>query len=182
MSLNERVGTDRSTIPISAVAALIDCHAISDLAVEYTHAADRHDGDAVAAMFTPDGVMSVLTGDGDRTELIGPAMIAGRLSALDRYRFTSHSVADHIVSVDGDRAEGRSRCTAHHFADADGSWFDRVAYLRYVDDYVRVDGRWMFEHRTVHIDVEEQRPIELYHWPDPPASDGADPAPGTDAR
>jgi len=166
--------SDPLTIPVSAVTTLIDRQAIWDLTVEYAHAADLHDGEAVAAMFADDGVLSVRTGDGAVVDLVGRDDIASRLGALDRYRFTSHANANLVVSVDGDRAQGRSRCTAHHFGDVDGRWVDRVAYLRYIDDYVRSDGRWWFGHRIVHIDLEEQRPVELYHWPAEAPSIGSD--------
>ena len=71
--------SDPLTIPVSAVTTLIDRQAIWDLTVEYAHAADLHDGEAVAAMFADDGVLSVRTGDGAVVDLVGRDDIASRL-------------------------------------------------------------------------------------------------------
>src|SRR6476619_1788868 len=102
--------SDPLTIPISAVATMIAWQAVWDLTVGYAHAADLDDGEAVAGMFVPDGVLTVRTGDGAAVHLAGRDQIAGRLGALDRYRFTSHATSNLVVTIDGDRGGGRSRC------------------------------------------------------------------------
>lgn len=84
------------------------------------------------------------------------------LAALDMlkgmFRATMHSIHQQVATIDGDRAEGVTYCTANHiFNDRDAvlAWS-----MRYFDTWQREgDGAWRFTHRKLVVDWEETRPV-----------------------
>ena len=92
-------------------------------------------------------------------------------SGLARYHATHHAVLGAGYEVGGTTASGVVLGVAHHLTadpdaggltadpDAGGSGgLDTIWYLRYVDDYVRVGGRWLLARRSLHLrGVEERR-------------------------
>ena len=57
-----------------------------------------------------------------------------------------------------DRATGESYCIAHHLFTDDGERKLMVAWLRYDDAFVKVDGAWLFAERNLYVDWTETRP------------------------
>ncbi len=92
----------------------------------------------------------------------GRAQLEQIPSGLARYHATHHAVLGAAYDVDGATATGVVVGVAHHLA-ADGigaspGGLDTIWYLRYADDYVRVDGRWLLARRALHLrDIEERR-------------------------
>jgi len=63
------------------------------------------------------------------------------------------------VVLDGDRATGESYCIAHHVSvAADGSRTLMIASIRYLDEFVKQDGDWLFAERRLMVDWTETRP------------------------
>lgn len=61
---------------------------------------------------------------------------------------SQHTISNPQVRVDGDRAWGRYNVTAEHILDADGlRWFTLGGV--YVDEYLRVEGRWRIRSMTL---------------------------------
>jgi SnoaL-like domain len=79
---------------------------------------------------------------------------------LNRYQATMHFNGQSTIALDGDRATGESYCIAHHlFTDA-GERMLMVAWLRYHDTFVKVDGGWLFAERNLYVDWTETRPSQ----------------------
>lgn len=126
---------------VEAVRELLDREAIRDLANRYAHYVWQRDPQAVADLFTEDGVMDTP----DLPTLTGPAEIFGSyqkiFSDLDLYPY----VHNHVIDLDGDSATGtcyldlRSRTDTHHI----------TATGYYEDRYRRVDGRWLIAGRDL---------------------------------
>jgi SnoaL-like protein len=77
---------------------------------------------------------------------------------LGRYQATMHFNGQSTVRLDGDRATGESYCIAHHLFTDDGGRKLMVAWLRYADVIVKLDGAWLFAERSLYVDWTETRP------------------------
>jgi hypothetical protein len=53
---------------------------------------------------------------------------------------------------------GESYCIAHHLFTEDGERKLMVAWLRYGDTFVKIDGTWLFAERSLYVDWTETRP------------------------
>jgi hypothetical protein len=155
--------------------------ALRALSTSYAAAADFRDGDRFAALFVEDGELvvpdypvdfrPVLTRSGQERLRLIP-------DVLRQYPCTFHQVTNHEFAIDGDSAHGNVQCVAHHLtaihpsappdpivgSDADeapatpeGS--DFIWYIRYRDDYQRVEGGWKFRRRSIHLQWVEERPV-----------------------
>ena len=103
---------------------------------------------------------------GDGTPAVrraGRAQLEQIPSGLARYHATHHAVLGTAYEVDGATASGVVVGIAHHLAadrDVGGpGGLDTIWYLRYVDDYVQVGGRWLLARRALHLGGIEERRI-----------------------
>jgi ketosteroid isomerase-like protein len=128
-----------------------------DLVHRYAAEVDARNLDAVAALFTPDGVL--VTPDPPKVldpvhEARGREAITAQLHSLDAIPRTFHAV---VGSVFEDNSTGRVACVAHHLL-PDGKT-DLVWHVRYADSYQRTDDGWRIASRRLHIDVIETRAV-----------------------
>ncbi|HEX3462407.1 MAG TPA: nuclear transport factor 2 family protein [Acidimicrobiales bacterium] len=154
--------------------------ALRALSTSYAAAADLRDGDRFAALFVEDGELVVPDYPVDFRPVLTRAgrerlrLIPG---FLRQYPITFHQVTNQEFAVDGDTAHGDVQCVAHHLtaveptvpsaptlgAAADGptkpEGSDFIWYIRYRDDYQRVDGDWKFRRRSIHLQFVEERPV-----------------------
>ena len=125
--------------------------AVRDLVARYNANADSGRFDEVLALFAPDAVMVL-----DDETLEGRDAIAALFERTrrrvvasgtpDRGAHLRHFTATHQIDVlDVDRAVGRCyfQVLMAHGLDHWG---------RYIDEYVRADGRWLFASRRVTVD------------------------------
>lgn len=135
--------------------------AIRELVDAYARCADRRDANGQKALFTDDTHFVVYM-DGQGSEptqvLDGREALTPVFDDLNRYRGTMHFNGQSTVKLDGDAATGESYCIAHHlYTDDDGRKL-MVAWLRYGDTFVKVDGTWLFAKRNLYVDWTETRP------------------------
>jgi SnoaL-like domain len=77
---------------------------------------------------------------------------------LNQYAATMHFVGQStIFSLDGDRATGEVYCIAHHLTVDGEKRRMMVAYLCYLDAFVKIDGAWLFAERLLYVDWLEER-------------------------
>jgi SnoaL-like domain len=135
--------------------------AIRELVDAYAHCADRRDAEGQKLLFTEDTHFVVYM-DGQDSEptqvLDGREALAPVFDGLNRYEATMHFNGQSTVALDGDRATGESYCIAHHLFAEDGERKLMVAWLRYGDAFVKVDGAWRFAERNLYVDWTETRP------------------------
>ena len=140
---------------------LADRLAIRELFDAYARCADRRDADGQKSLFTEnthfvvymDGQGSAPTQVLDGREALTPVF-----EALNNYQATMHFNGQSTISLAGDRATGQSYCIAHHLFAEDGERKLMVAYLRYHDVFVKLEGRWLFAERNLYVDWNETRP------------------------
>jgi hypothetical protein len=140
----------------NALQQLIDRAAIQDLLVRYAHCVDRRDLEGVTACFTPDAAYRGSLGEGT----IETALVALR-DRMMRYESTMHLLGNQLIEIDGDRAHSETYAIAHHRLNNNGDRHNLTVGVRYEDELVRRDGRWMISHRVVHMEWERDDAIFL---------------------
>jgi ketosteroid isomerase-like protein len=126
------------------VRALADAEEIKVLKARYAAACDdSYDADAIAALFTEDAVWD----GGNFGKAVGRENIRGFFRrATEIFPFAIHNVMNPRIEVDGDRATGQWYLLQPATRSGNQAvWLSAV----YHDQYVRVDGKWMFKHLQV---------------------------------
>jgi SnoaL-like domain len=135
--------------------------AIRELIEAYAHCADRRDAKGQMALFTTDTHFVVYMNAKDpkpSQELHSPEALAPVFAGLNQYAATMHFVGQStILSLSGDRATGEAYCIAHHLTVEEEKRCMMVAYLRYLDALVKIDGTWLFAERLLYVDWLEER-------------------------
>ena len=136
--------------------------AIRDLIDAYAHCADRRDAEGQKALFTEDTHFLVyMSGAGTEPteDLHGREQLTPVFAALKQYEVTMHFNGQSTVTLDGERATGETYCIAHHVFSADGARKIMLAYLRYLDSYVKRGGTWLFAERNLYLEFSDTRPL-----------------------
>ena len=135
--------------------------AIRELVEAYAHCADRRDAKGQMALFTGDTHFVVYMNAKDpkpSQELHSREALAPVFADLNQYAATMHFVGQStIFSLNGDRATGEAYCIAHHLTVNGETRRLMVAYLRYLDTFVKIDGMWLFAERLLYVDWLEER-------------------------
>jgi ketosteroid isomerase-like protein len=136
--------------------------AIRELIDAYAHCADRRDAKRQMALFTTDTRFLVFMDAAaaePTQELHGRGSLAPVFDDLNQYTATMHFNGQSAVSLDGDRATGESYCLAHHLSvSQDGQRAMMIASIRYLDEFVKQDGEWLFAERRLMVNWTETRP------------------------
>ncbi|MBB3048352.1 3-phenylpropionate/cinnamic acid dioxygenase small subunit [Litorivivens lipolytica] len=132
-----------------SLETLLAKDAIRDLVLRYCRAIDRRDYGALAALYHEDAT------DDHSPMYCGSA--AGYLewlpSMLETMTVTSHMVQNHLIEVDGQRAEGEVVMVSYHLTqDENGNDIEIIIGGRYLDKYECRDGVWRFSHRKIVMD------------------------------
>ena len=134
--------------------------AIRELVDAYAHCADRRDAEGQKSLFTRD-TRFVVYMDGAGSEptqaLDGREALTPVFDALNNYQATMHFNGQSTIALDGDRATGESYCIAHHLFTDDRERKLMVAWLRYRDTFVKLDGAWLFAERNLYVDWIETK-------------------------
>jgi hypothetical protein len=80
-------------------------------------------------------------------------------AALNQYEVTMHFNEQSTVTLDGDRATGETYCIAHHVFRTDGERQIMIAYLRYLDTFVKGPGGWRFGERRLYLEFSDTRTL-----------------------
>ena len=151
--------TAPTTISLQEAA---DRLAIRQLVDAYAHCADRRDAAGQMALFTEDTHFVVFMdhfSDVPTMDLRGRESLAPVFDNLNTYAVTMHFNGQSTVVLDGDRATGESYCLAHHLSIAeDGKRTMMIASIRYLDEFVKQHGRWLFAERRLMVNWTETRP------------------------
>ena len=112
------------------------------LVQRYARAADERDVDALRALFHPDAVV-----EGAR----GTLPIEQWLDTMRGPRtfpMSMHNLGDPLIELDGDTAQLDTYAVVYQLGDTDAGQADLTLGIRYLDDVVRHDGRWVVRHRV----------------------------------
>jgi ketosteroid isomerase-like protein len=142
-----------------ALQNLIDKDAIRELVLLYSRGVDRKDIGLLRDLYTEDATDT----HGDTFD--GPAdkYCDFLEQSLPYMPYGGHHVCNHLISVDGDEANGEVYALAYHvvpdMTGGDNREEDFMA-VRYIDNYRRcADGKWRFAKRLVTYDLQIRRPF-----------------------
>ena len=135
--------------------------AIRELVEAYAHCADRRDAEGQMSLFTEDTHFMVYMNAKDpkpSQELHSRDALAPVFADLNQYAATMHFVGQStIFTLTGDRGTGEAYTLAHHLTIKDGKRRLMIAALRYSDQFVKIDGAWLFAERLLYVDWIEER-------------------------
>lgn len=134
--------------------------AIRELIDAYAHCADGRDVDGQMSLFTEDSRFLVFMDSRSAKptqEIHGREGLRPVFENLRSYEATTHFNGQSTVTWAQDSATGVSYCLAHHVK-VDGS--DRslmIASIRYLDQFLKMDGHWYFQQRKLMVDWIDHR-------------------------
>ena len=151
--------TDHAGLSLPEAA---DRLAIRELVDAYAYCADRRDSAGQMALFTEDADFVVYADSSNRAptqKLRGRAALALVCDQLNAYQATMHVNGQSITRVDGGRASGVTYCLVHQLK-ADGPARSLMTTaIRYLDSFVKQDGRWLIRERQVIVAWIETRSL-----------------------
>lgn len=149
-------------MPTDPLALVVNRLAISDLVHAYAQGVDRRDPESVGRLFTEDGTFVAYATPGDEeptSRSHGRAEITKAIAMARYYKATTHTIGNHLATIDGDEATGETRCVAYHVLGEEGSQTLLVWHIRYLDAYRRTTEGWRFHERVLRVDVISDQPL-----------------------
>ena len=126
--------------------------ACAKLSILYANCLDTFEHDTVLGLFAPDGVWNHMT----KGPLRGQDAIREFLAGRNRQLLLRHVASNSEVNViSATKATGRSYWTAYVATPGEGGKLPTIAGPHsigaYDDEYVCIDGRWLFATRTMNL-------------------------------
>lgn len=142
----------------NALQQMIDKDAIRELVLLYSRAVDRKDVALLRDLYTEDATDS----HGDSFDGPADAYCDFIEKSLPYMPYSGHHVCNHLISVDGDEANGEVYALAYHVIPTrEGGQEEDFMAVRYIDNYRRCgDGKWRFAKRVVTYDFKLRRPFD----------------------
>jgi SnoaL-like domain len=137
--------------------------AIRELVEAYSHCADRRDAKGQMALFTEDTHFVAYMDAKSPTpsqELHSREALAPVFGDLNQYAATMHFLGQTTIkTLTSDRGTGETYCMPHHLTIDGGKRSLMIAALRYSDQFVKIEGAWLFAERRLYVDWIEVRPL-----------------------
>ena len=139
------------------IATLVAKEDIRELALLYSRGVDRKDPELLRTLYTTDATDT----HGDTFDGSANDYVDFLEKAFPFMKYSGHHICNHLISVEGDKAEGEVYAIAYHFLpDGKGGWIEDLMTVRYIDQYRKEsDDRWRFAKRVVTYDMKNRRPI-----------------------
>ena len=147
----------------SAIDALIDKQAITELIYRLARSIDRCDAVLLKSLFHPDATDDHGSFQGTAADFI--PWVMGVLGTMTR---TQHVIGNVLIELDGDSAASETYFVAHHVIPRVGAEVLMLASGRYLDRFERRDGQWKFSHRHAVYDWSSTAPAtDIWNRADP---------------
>lgn len=138
-----------------------DRQAIRDLVDQYAYCADTRDAQGQMALFTEDTNFMVFMDAKapEPTQVIDQrADLFPVFDNLNTYRATMHfNGQSTVLELNDDTATGITYCIAHHQTIENGVQTLMIAHIKYHDQFVKQNGKWLFAERKLMVDWIENR-------------------------
>ena len=132
----------------SALQELVDKAGIRDVMMRYARGIDRRDMDLIASSFTPDAYANY----GGRENQGRESIISRLRTGTSRFDHSTHFMGDQEIQINGDTADVETYAIDYLLYTVEGTQYQSMGGLRYVDKMVRQNGQWQVQHRVMHID------------------------------
>ncbi len=139
----------------SVLPSIEDRFAIQDLLFRYARAVDQRDAGELVACFSGGRVQ--ISGPG--FEILDAQQCVDGLSAA--FEWTMHKVFNHEFHVDDATAKGYAYCVSTHVMNRKGQRSKLDWHIRYEDELVKVEGRWLFHKRHLNVGLIETLPLDV---------------------
>ncbi len=143
------------------VRRLVDRADIIDLTYRFQHGVDAKNRELILSTLAPDVVMDL---DGDVYEGFETARkyfsgeIGARSVGLDTIEASTHLVGNVVPKIDGDVARADEIAISHLAGLRDGEHVVFIRGIRYIDEFARVNGRWLIRYRNKQLEWMFERP------------------------
>lgn len=134
--------------------------AIRELIDQYAFCADTRDTKGQMALFTEDTNFEVYYDPKSET----PSQVITKredllpvFNNLNTYKSTMHFNGQSTVKLDGDKATGITYCMAHHLTIEEHKQKLMIAAIRYHDNFIKQNDKWLFAERKLLVDWIENR-------------------------
>jgi hypothetical protein len=145
---NESSGEIRDQL---ALRALVD---------KFSILADRKEAWQQTELFTEDAVVETYVGGKLVTNLKGRKDIGSTFdNFLKPFDLVYHFNGQHLVAIKGDSATGTLYCLTYLYGTENGKKVKTSIGIRYSDNYVRQQGKWLIAKRTSYFDWRETTPV-----------------------
>jgi hypothetical protein len=139
---------------------LEDQAALKNLVDTFSNLADVKDIDQQVLLFTEDATVESRTGDAPGNPLKGRKQIGDTFrSFLAGFETVYHINGQQTVSIQGDKATGTAYCQVVLIGRQNGAASKTTMGVRYADEYVRQDGRWLISKRVSNFVWRETTPM-----------------------
>lgn len=131
---------------------LADRLALKELVDVFSCLADTKEVDKQVLLFTDSATVDSYRGDNLVSSITGRKDLAQRFGDfLARFETVYHINGQQVVDIHGDKATGTAYCQVVLISNDNGKRTMLTQGVRYDDEYVRRDGRWLIAHRTSHF-------------------------------
>jgi len=134
---------------------------LRNLIEDYAHLGDEKKISEQMALFTPDTVYKAYVGDFLAANVSGTENLGkefnGHASQVKTY-FTLNG--QHTVNIDGDTASGVSYSQIKMIRASEGKDIITDYSVKYLDKYVRQNGKWLIKERTGYFIIIDARPLQ----------------------
>jgi SnoaL-like domain len=144
------------SIDPNALATLIAKDEIRELTMLYSRGVDRKDIELLGTLYAKNAT------DNHGKHFNGNAddYLKFLEKSFPHMPMSAHSICNHLISVEGDYGEGEVYALAYHLIpDGKGGMVEDFMIVRYIDQYCKQEGRWLFASRVVTFDHHSARPI-----------------------
>lgn len=135
---------------------------LNQLAYRYAAAVDGCDTAAFLQVFVPEARLRTYHPNSETpfADLVGHEQLATIPDAMrGMYRATAHMMTNHLVEVNGDAGTGQVLCTARHLVEDGQAAVSLNVIIRYLDRYVRRDGKWFIADREIRFLWSEKHEV-----------------------
>lgn len=141
----------------ASLKELEDRMALKELVDVFSNLADVKDVEAQVLLFTEDATVDSYS-NGNMSSIKGRKELAERFGAfLSRFETVYHINGQQTVKIDGNKATGTSYCQVVLIGNENGKKMMNMQGVRYNDEYVRVDGKWLIAKRASHFVWTDRR-------------------------
>jgi SnoaL-like domain len=141
---------------------LADRLAIRELIDAYAFCVDRRDSGGQMSLFTQDTEFLVFMDSRNPVPSWEIHGCEGRRPVFDNlnsYEVTTHFNGQSAMRWERDSASGISYCLAHHVKAEGENRSLMIAFIRYLDQFVKLDSRWYSQLRELMVDWVDNRSL-----------------------